>query len=271
MNHVADYGYRYYDPLTGRWPSRDPIGEEGGMNLYEFAGNDGIDNYDRYGLWWLYPSHELLTLRAWNQAENKIGSGRFKKCPSMLKKITEANLDTDSGNFADDMSYHYNRTVNGNVAAAKNAYQATMNRQDSYFTDNLRLAIDNKSFETTHRACDGMLIAFGHLSHMWQDYYGHAVKNSVRWPRDNVGVLNGSPTNLSPDFKPSSFGGFTRGILGFDEHGSPPIDGEPGTRNGQQGVRTQQAIDFVATKMESYLVTYINACRCYCETWSSKN
>jgi len=24
------YGYRYYDPATGRWPSRDPIGEMGG-------------------------------------------------------------------------------------------------------------------------------------------------------------------------------------------------------------------------------------------------
>jgi RHS repeat-associated protein len=24
------YGYRYYDPVTGRWPSRDPIEEEGG-------------------------------------------------------------------------------------------------------------------------------------------------------------------------------------------------------------------------------------------------
>jgi len=24
------YGYRWYDPVTGRWPSRDPIGEKGG-------------------------------------------------------------------------------------------------------------------------------------------------------------------------------------------------------------------------------------------------
>ncbi len=27
------YGYRYYDPVTGRWPSRDPIEERGGVNL----------------------------------------------------------------------------------------------------------------------------------------------------------------------------------------------------------------------------------------------
>ena len=31
------YGYRFYDPLTGRWPSRDPIGEDGGINLYGFV------------------------------------------------------------------------------------------------------------------------------------------------------------------------------------------------------------------------------------------
>ena len=31
---VIEYGYRYYDPVTGRWLSRDPIGEEGGANLY---------------------------------------------------------------------------------------------------------------------------------------------------------------------------------------------------------------------------------------------
>jgi RHS repeat-associated protein len=47
--HVADYLYRYYDPLTGRWPSRDPIEEDGGMNLYEFVGNDGVTSWDYLG------------------------------------------------------------------------------------------------------------------------------------------------------------------------------------------------------------------------------
>jgi RHS repeat-associated protein len=33
------YGYRYYSPGVGRWVSRDPIGERGGRNVYEFVGN----------------------------------------------------------------------------------------------------------------------------------------------------------------------------------------------------------------------------------------
>jgi RHS repeat-associated protein len=44
------YGYRYYDPITGRWPSRDPIEEEGGINLYGFVGNNGVNWWDLYGL-----------------------------------------------------------------------------------------------------------------------------------------------------------------------------------------------------------------------------
>jgi hypothetical protein len=44
------YGFRCYDPETGRWPNRDPIGEEGGYNLYALVGNNGIDNLDLLGL-----------------------------------------------------------------------------------------------------------------------------------------------------------------------------------------------------------------------------
>lgn len=44
------YGYRYYDPVTGRWPSRDPIGERGGINLCSFVRNDGVNELDILGL-----------------------------------------------------------------------------------------------------------------------------------------------------------------------------------------------------------------------------
>jgi RHS repeat-associated protein len=44
------YGYRWYDPLTGRWPSMDMIEEMGGLNLYGFVGNDGVNGIDELGL-----------------------------------------------------------------------------------------------------------------------------------------------------------------------------------------------------------------------------
>jgi RHS repeat-associated protein len=53
------YGYRYYDPMTGRWPSRDPIEEQGGVNLYGFVGNDGVDKFDVLGLFLDYYTHWL--------------------------------------------------------------------------------------------------------------------------------------------------------------------------------------------------------------------
>ncbi len=43
------YGYRYYSPKTGRWLSRDPIDERGGLNLYLFGSNNSINLFDGLG------------------------------------------------------------------------------------------------------------------------------------------------------------------------------------------------------------------------------
>jgi RHS repeat-associated protein len=43
------YGYRYYDPATGRWPSRDPIEEDGGVNLHGFVSNGSTNGIDILG------------------------------------------------------------------------------------------------------------------------------------------------------------------------------------------------------------------------------
>ncbi|MCK9316431.1 MAG: hypothetical protein M0Q48_09865 [Verrucomicrobia bacterium] len=45
------YGYRYYSPALGRWLSRDPIEEQGGLNLYGFVNNDPVNRWDRLGMW----------------------------------------------------------------------------------------------------------------------------------------------------------------------------------------------------------------------------
>ena len=46
---IREYGFRYYDPETGRWPSRDPIEEFGGLNLYLMTGNSLVNGVDLYG------------------------------------------------------------------------------------------------------------------------------------------------------------------------------------------------------------------------------
>ncbi len=40
------YGFRYYQPGTGRWLGRDPIEERGGINLYGMVGNDPGNWFD---------------------------------------------------------------------------------------------------------------------------------------------------------------------------------------------------------------------------------
>ena len=40
------YGLRFYNPQPGRWISRDPSEEAGGLNVYAFASNDGINRVE---------------------------------------------------------------------------------------------------------------------------------------------------------------------------------------------------------------------------------
>lgn len=44
------YGRRYYSASLGRWISRDPIEERGGLNLYGFVRNNAISRWDYLGL-----------------------------------------------------------------------------------------------------------------------------------------------------------------------------------------------------------------------------
>ncbi|MGE0087827.1 MAG: RHS repeat-associated core domain-containing protein, partial [Desulfococcaceae bacterium] len=49
---LYDFGLRDYSANLGRWTSRDPIGEDGGLNIYGFVGNSPINKWDRLGLIW---------------------------------------------------------------------------------------------------------------------------------------------------------------------------------------------------------------------------
>src|SRR5699024_9180942 len=44
------YGYKYYTPSMGWFLNRDPIEEQGGLNLYGFVTNDPVSAWDYLGL-----------------------------------------------------------------------------------------------------------------------------------------------------------------------------------------------------------------------------
>jgi len=43
--------HAFYNPATGRWLSRDPIGEKGGKNLAAFVRNEPVTHVDLFGLY----------------------------------------------------------------------------------------------------------------------------------------------------------------------------------------------------------------------------
>ena len=76
--------HAWYDPGQGRWCSRDPIGEQGGVNLYGFVGNDCTAKIDVAGL---YPT-----------VEEAIRAGYTEAAVNTLKDYSPSPIPTYSIN-----------------------------------------------------------------------------------------------------------------------------------------------------------------------------
>ena len=65
------YGHRYYDPASTKWLSRDPIAEQGGINMTAFCLNDPVNNVDPLGLaaYFFGGTHNSLDDGGWSNVE----------------------------------------------------------------------------------------------------------------------------------------------------------------------------------------------------------
>lgn len=90
------YGFRYYAPSTGRWLSRDPIEEEGGVNLYGMVGNDAVNQIDPKGLY----GTGVPGLSAPDISSN--GQDDLAITKSLVYR-----LGYNSGDLANRLLYHY--------------------------------------------------------------------------------------------------------------------------------------------------------------------
>jgi hypothetical protein len=84
------YGYRFYDPETGRWPSRDPLQEYGGLNLYGFGPNSPLNGIDVLGGGWLTneaPVENLMNTPFASKTISSIGPGQGKLAPEVIDQL----------------------------------------------------------------------------------------------------------------------------------------------------------------------------------------
>ena len=95
---LVNFRMRWYDPETGRWLSKDPIGLSGGLNLYAFCGESPLNRLDPMGnAWYVYAIGGVVAgITIWHywrffwKIEN-----RMSKCdPGDIKAISGAALES---------------------------------------------------------------------------------------------------------------------------------------------------------------------------------
>ncbi|MBI3927003.1 MAG: RHS repeat-associated core domain-containing protein [Armatimonadetes bacterium] len=65
-------------PALGRFLTRDPIGYDGGLNLYAYVGNDPVNWVDPEGLYWVWSSEltkqQRQAIEGWFETLNRDDS-----------------------------------------------------------------------------------------------------------------------------------------------------------------------------------------------------
>ena len=100
------YGYRYYSQSTGRWPNRDPMGENGGLNLYGFVGNNPMGFVDSLGLYEI-DVHYYLTY--WLASKIPCFTDAEAKQIANADQGTDENPDTKPGLGSTEKQREQNR------------------------------------------------------------------------------------------------------------------------------------------------------------------
>ena len=88
-------GHRYYDPGTGRFLTRDPIGYGGGMNLYGYADGNPVNESDSSGFGY-EPLDEIADLAAVVFDVGKLGWDHYKGASAAEVGVDRIALGLDA-------------------------------------------------------------------------------------------------------------------------------------------------------------------------------
>jgi RHS repeat-associated protein len=192
---AKDSGLRYYSPDgVSRWLSRDPIGENGGINVYGFVGNAPVLRSDKLGLWG--PDTHLTRTRQWAGDLGYAESGR--------DLVAYSCNDVDSGTTSPiygDQSYHFDRPFGGPDSRLKHR------------DDHLSWAKKHCTWSsTTHLDAPGTAgRQLGFALHPTQDYvahgdYGKFISGFITVPHNYFGPTSPDAQGVSPTKLPDMWG-----------------------------------------------------------------
>ncbi len=182
------YNYRYYNPDLGRWLSRDPIEEEGGLNLYAFCFNNSNDWYDYLGN---KPRGNIKKNKELKKKMNKMkkaidaaeemGKAKGKKLAPIKKLPSKIMAFADFFSIIDDIT-QYSFTV-GNLLIMKQVHKLQVEYRECL--------------------CDRKRVHRGEC-HKWADAHHKAQKilNRTRIIQDEVAIFPAF-INLALRMKPS--------------------------------------------------------------------
>jgi len=185
------YGFRYYDAETGRWPSRDPIEEWGGLNLYGFVRNNPIRYVDNLGNSIVETIPGLIGVRppsVWDDYDGGFGA------PSEINTLK-------------DLNDYYRSGAGGSVPAGQGLYD-NMRSNSSYQGKVLNVnSTDPKSVikrvkdklkqqtgcEGTITNASGSTVGLG----SWLGSYQLEITYSIEWTRSGGSMSGGGNIDVN--------------------------------------------------------------------------
>jgi hypothetical protein len=138
LNTQEKYSY-HYETASGRsnWPNRDPIEEAGGINLYVFVKNDGVDYWDFLGERRQNQNTGDYTLTAGSREagrgnhSRRGGSGQRDECNEGDRMIVASNVVDHESNCggSSDKTVSYSESVSGSVSIGNVSVSVSWSKQ----------------------------------------------------------------------------------------------------------------------------------------------
>ncbi|ENW94926.1 RHS repeat domain-containing protein [Acinetobacter sp. NIPH 298] len=204
---------RYYNPELGRYMEPDPIGLEGGLNPYAYAGSNPVMNVDPSGLCmfdllcsgsWNMPTQNYdLQNQNWYAIQNQFnyGSGPFYVDPAKFNLDYSIDIGKQLQQSALNVNGYFNNELNRiNVGQSTN-----FSRENIAFNSNYAHAVMDGSWPmgrvsanleaTVHKWADGTYDVYGTLAFN-KDMYSWK-QDGTTWLQTAAITLGNSLLNYS--------------------------------------------------------------------------